>query len=60
MSEQVTRPKEREYQCAACGRTFKALPHDVEIAGGHLCIAADHGLSQHDGLAEIRRGGSSG
>jgi len=48
--------EQREFLCEACLRTFVSTPEDVEAADGHLCIAADRGLTQRQGLEEIRRG----
>lgn len=47
----------QKFTCAACGREFLSTAEDVELALGHLCIAADRGLTQREGIEEIRRGG---
>jgi hypothetical protein len=52
----MSQDKEQTFHCAACGRDFVATPQDVSDAGGHLCIAAERGLSQAEGLKEIRGG----
>lgn len=45
------------FTCAACKRTFESTPEDVELAGGHLCLAMDYGFSQHEALREMHDGG---
>lgn len=47
----------QKFMCAACKREFISTREDVESAAGHLCIAADRGLSQAEGLKEIRESG---
>lgn len=54
MSAKTVKQTEREYLCEACHRTFVAFPEDVEAACGHLCIAMDRGLTQRQGLEELR------
>ncbi len=42
------------FQCLACKRTFEATQEDVDLAAGHLCLAADRGLSQREALEEMK------
>ena len=51
--------EQREFLCEACSRTFVSTPEDVEAAGGHLCLAADCGLTQHEALEKLRDGGGA-
>ena len=41
------------FMCAACRRSFQSTPEDVKLAGGHLCIAMDAGLTQHEALRKL-------
>jgi hypothetical protein len=41
------------FTCAACKRRFESTPEDVRAAAGHLCLAMDRGLSQHQALEEM-------
>ena len=50
----------QNFTCAACGREFQSTPEDVELAAGHLCIAADRGLTQREAIEEIRSRASVG
>lgn len=44
----------QNFTCTACGREFLSTSEDVEFACGHLCIAADRGLTQREAIEEIR------
>jgi len=39
---------ENQFTCTACHKTFASTPEDAEI--GHLCIAADRGLTQREAI----------
>jgi len=42
-----------KFTCSACKLEFEAEAKDVQAAGGHLCIAATHGLSQREALEKL-------
>jgi hypothetical protein len=44
---------ENQFTCTACHKTFASTPEDAEI--GHLCIAADRGMTQREAIEEIKR-----
>ena len=44
-----------EFVCSSCRRTFESTLEDVELAGGHLCIAADAGLTQREAVRRLLR-----
>ena len=42
------------FTCTACKRKFKSTQEDVDLAAGHLCMAADQGISQHEAIRMIQ------
>lgn len=49
-----------KFKCLACKREFEAELAEVEAAGGHLCIAADQGLSQKQALKVLKESRGTG
>jgi len=43
----------KQFICAACKREFESTQEDVDLAAGHLCMAADSGLTQHEAIMQF-------